>query len=159
VLGLDFAGKTSMLCRLQGPDPEISARSADFVSETITCEGLTLRSWDVGGHRLRHVWRAELECAHGLIFVVDSNDSSRFAEAREELGRLLDDDHLREPALLVWGNKQDLRDALVPDDLARLLGLKRLVGRPWRVQRTCSLTGDGLLDGLEWLGEELSKRS
>lgn len=42
----------------------------------------------------------------GLIFVVDSNDRERMGEAREELTRMLNEDELREAALLVFANKQ-----------------------------------------------------
>ena len=42
----------------------------------------------------------------GLIFVVDSNDRERVAEAREELNRMLNEDELRDAALLVFANKQ-----------------------------------------------------
>ena len=44
----------------------------------------------------------------GLIFVVDSNDRERIAEARDELNRMLAEDELREAVVLVFANKQDL---------------------------------------------------
>lgn len=45
-------------------------------------------------------------CVPGLIFVVDSNDRERITEAREELTRMLNEDELRDAALLVFCNKQ-----------------------------------------------------
>jgi len=42
----------------------------------------------------------------GLIFVVDSNDRERIGEARDELFRMLNEDELRDAALLVFANKQ-----------------------------------------------------
>lgn len=45
-------------------------------------------------------------CVAGLIFVVDSNDRERVGEAREELMRMLNEDELRDAALLVFANKQ-----------------------------------------------------
>ena len=48
----------------------------------------------------------------GLIFVVDSNDKDRIAEAREELQRMLNEDELRDAVLLVFANKQDLPQAM-----------------------------------------------
>ena len=41
-----------------------------------------------------------------LIFVVDSNDRERIGEARDELFRMLNEDELRDAALLVFANKQ-----------------------------------------------------
>ena len=43
-----------------------------------------------------------------MIFVVDSNDRERIAEARDELNRMLAEDELREAVVLVFANKQDL---------------------------------------------------
>ena len=51
--------------------------------------------------------RVSLPCL-GLIFVVDSNDRERVGEAREELFRMLNEDELRDAALLVFANKQVL---------------------------------------------------
>ena len=51
-------------------------------------------------------------CVSGLIFVVDSNDRERVGEAREELMRMLNEDELRDAALLVFANKQVSRGAL-----------------------------------------------
>lgn len=42
----------------------------------------------------------------GLIFVVDSNDRERCAEAAEELKRMLSEDELRDAVVLVFANKQ-----------------------------------------------------
>jgi signal recognition particle receptor subunit beta len=92
-----------------------------------------------------------------LIFVVDSNDRWPLDDAREQLKQLLDSDDLHQAVLLVCANKQDLPGAVAPQDLVKRLSLNRIVGRPWHVQPTCALTGDGLLEGLKWLGEELSK--
>lgn len=38
--------------------------------------------------------------------MVDSNDRERVGEAREELNRMLNEDELRDAALLVFANKQ-----------------------------------------------------
>ena len=53
----------------------------------------------------------------GLIFVVDSNDKDRIAEAREELQRMLNEDELRDAVLLVFANKQDLPQAMQVETL------------------------------------------
>ena len=44
--------------------------------------------------------------APGLIFVIDSNDRERIGEAREELGKMLNEDELRDAVLLCFANKQ-----------------------------------------------------
>lgn len=59
----------------------------------------------------------------GLIFVVDSNDRERVGLAREELHKLLQQDELRDVAVLVLANKSDLPNAMSTDELAHQLGL------------------------------------
>ena len=38
--------------------------------------------------------------------MIDSNDRERIGEAREELGRMLQEDELRDAVLLIFANKQ-----------------------------------------------------
>eukprot|EP00661_Eupelagonemidae_sp_cell13_P002458 gene2458-4209_t len=64
--------------------------------------------WDVagGGDKMRPLWLHYYKNTDGVIFVVDSNDQGRVAQAREELQKLLLDDELRDACLLVFANKQ-----------------------------------------------------
>jgi signal recognition particle receptor subunit beta len=65
----------------------------------------------------------------GLIFVVDSNDRERMAEAKEELAKMLSEDELRESILLVYANKQDLPNAMTPAEVTDKLALNELRGK------------------------------
>uniref|UniRef100_A0A3Q2PE50 ADP-ribosylation factor 1 n=1 Tax=Fundulus heteroclitus TaxID=8078 RepID=A0A3Q2PE50_FUNHE len=91
----------------------------------------------------------------GLIFVVDSNDRERCAEAREELLRMLAEDELRDAVLLLFANKQDLPNAMNAAELTDKLNLHSLRNRNWYIQATCATTGDGLYEGLDWLSNQL----
>jgi GTPase SAR1 family protein len=44
----------------------------------------------------RKSWGLYFQNTQGIIFVVDSNDRERVAEAREELQRMLNEDELRD---------------------------------------------------------------
>ncbi|BHF81412.1 ADP-ribosylation factor, Arf Arf1 [Sparganum proliferum] len=92
----------------------------------------------------------------GLIFVVDSNDHERIDEARDELNRMLSDEGLRETPLLLFANKQDLPNAMQACEVTQRLGLSALQGRQWHVQATCTTSGSGLYEGLDWLTNTLS---
>nr|VZI01088.1 unnamed protein product [Spirometra erinaceieuropaei] len=92
----------------------------------------------------------------GLVFVVDSNDCERIVEVREELQGMLNEDELRDAALLVFANKQDLPNAMPASEITERLGLCALRGRQWYVQATCATSGTGLYDGLDWLSNSLS---
>lgn len=44
----------------------------------------------------------------GLIFVVDSSDTTRLNEARSELHKIINDREMKDALLLVFANKQDI---------------------------------------------------
>ncbi len=95
----------------------------------------------------------------GIIFVVDSNDSrpERIEAASKELHKLLQSDELRDAALLILANKQDLPNALSAAALTDKLGLINIRNRMWYIQPCCGTTSDGLYEGLDWLADVLQK--
>ena len=90
--------------------------------------------------------------------MVDSNDRERIAEARDELNRMLAEDELREAVVLVFANKQDLPQAMSTAEVTDKLGLANMRARDWFIQATCAVTGDGIVDGLEWMANTLKKK-
>lgn len=93
----------------------------------------------------------------GLVFVVDSNDRDRVNEAREELHKMLAEEELRDTILLIFANKQDLPNAMRVTEITDKLGLHKLGSRKWYVQAATATTGDGLIEGMTWLRDALSK--
>ena len=86
-----------------------------------------------------------------IIYVIDSADYMRIQEAKEELFKVLNSPDLKKPVLLVLANKQDLSNVLGTEDITKELELEKLEGYQWYVQRTCAVSGDGLIEGLAWL--------
>jgi len=130
---------------------------AGFNVETVQYRNINFTVWDVGGQdKIRPLWRHYFQNTQGVIFVVDSNDRSRIGEAQNELMRLLKEDELRDAALLVYANKQDLPEALPLPELTDKLALHTLSNRKWYIQSACATTGDGLYEGLDWLSHVLS---
>lgn len=103
------------------------------------------------------MWRHYFQNTQGLIFVVDSNDRERVAEAERELHNMLNEDELRDAAVLVFANKQDLPNAMSAAELTEKLRLSSLHNRSWYIQATCATQGSGLYEGLDWLSKELEK--
>jgi small GTP-binding protein len=159
MLGLDAAGKTTVLYKLKLGEHVTTIPTIGFNVETIEYKGFNMNVWDVGGQdRIRALWRHYFHNTQGLIFVVDSNDIGRVDEARDELHKLLEEDELRDAILLVYANKQDLPNAVKPQELGNRLKLNSITNRAWQVQGTCATTGDGLYEGLDWLGEQINKK-
>jgi small GTP-binding protein len=159
MLGLDAAGKTTVLYRLKLGEHVTTIPTIGFNVETIEYKGFNMNVWDVGGQdRIRLLWRHYYHNTQGLIFVVDANDVGRIDEARDELSKLLEEEELRESILLVYANKQDLPNAMKPSEVGSRLRLNGMTNRAWQVQGTCATTGDGLYEGLDWLGAQISKK-
>ncbi|KAH8082614.1 ADP-ribosylation factor [Filobasidium floriforme] len=159
MVGLDAAGKTTILYKLKLGEIVTTIPTIGFNVETVDYKNISFTVWDVGGQdKIRPLWRHYFQNTQGIIFVVDSNDRDRVAEAREELQRMLSEDELRDALLLVFANKQDLPNAMNAADLTNKLGLPSLQSRQWYIQAACATSGDGLYEGLEWLSLNLRKR-
>ncbi|KAJ3045832.1 ADP-ribosylation factor, Arf Arf6 [Rhizophlyctis rosea] len=154
MLGLDSAGKTTILYKLKLGQSVTTIPTVGFNVESVTYRNIKFNVWDVGGQdKIRPLWRHYFAGTQGLIFVVDSNDPERLDEARVELHRIVSDRDMQDCAILVFANKQDLPRALSPLQVTEALQLPRLQGRLWYVHPSCATTGEGLLDGLQWLSQ------
>jgi len=155
MVGLDAAGKTTILYKLKLGEIVTTIPTIGFNVETVEYKNINFNVWDVGGQdKIRPLWRHYFQNTQGLIFVVDSNDRERVKEARAELEKMLSEDELRDAALLVFANKQDLPNAMSVAELTDKLGLHALK-RKWFIQAACATTGDGLYEGLDWLSNSL----
>ena len=158
MLGLDAAGKTTILYKLKLGEVVSSVPTIGFNVETVEYKNIKFTVWDVGGQdKIRLLWRHYFQNTQGLIFVVDSSDKERVELAKEELHRMLGEEELRDAVLLVFANKQDLGVMSVAE-VTEKLGLHTLRGRDWYIQGTCAMTGDGLYDGLDWLSKVVAKK-
>jgi ADP-ribosylation factor protein 1 len=127
-----------------------------FNVETLTpLRGVTFTVWDIGGQKkIRDLWRYYFQNTDGLIFVVDSVDTSRLEEAREELMSMLNDDSMRCVPVVVIANKQDLPNALTVADIINKLNLNDFPhSNKWFVQGACAVTGDGIWESIKQLAD------
>jgi ADP-ribosylation factor protein 1 len=157
MVGLDAAGKTTILYKLKLGEIVTTIPTIGFNVETVEYKNISFTVWDVGGQdKIRPLWRHYYQNTQGLIFVVDSNDRERIQEAADELQKMLSEDELRDAVLLVFANKQDLPNAMPVAELQEKLGLSSLRYRKWYIQSTCATTGDGLYEGLDWLSTNVA---
>jgi len=161
MLGLDAAGKTTLLYCLKLGGIQHTIPTIGFNVETIEFKNLKFTIWDVGGQsKLFPLWRHYYTECQALIFVIDSNDTDidRIELARKELHQLMQEDELRDALLLVFVNKQDLPRAMSVSEVAQRLELHRFRKNPWYAQGCCAKSGQGLYEGLDWLGTALSQK-
>eukprot|EP00362_Geleiidae_sp_MMETSP1317_P001136 CAMPEP_0201281422 /NCGR_PEP_ID=MMETSP1317-20130820/2708_1 /ASSEMBLY_ACC=CAM_ASM_000770 /TAXON_ID=187299 /ORGANISM="Undescribed Undescribed, Strain Undescribed" /LENGTH=136 /DNA_ID=CAMNT_0047591173 /DNA_START=19 /DNA_END=425 /DNA_ORIENTATION=+ len=113
MVGLDAAGKTTILYKLKLGEVVTTIPTIGFNVENVEYKNISFTVWDVGGQdKIRPLWRYYYQNTQGLIFVVDSNDRERTEDAKDELLRMLQEDELRNSVVLVFANKQDLPNAM-----------------------------------------------
>eukprot|EP01125_Pyxidicula_operculata_P006033 TRINITY_DN210_c0_g1_i2.p1 TRINITY_DN210_c0_g1~~TRINITY_DN210_c0_g1_i2.p1 ORF type:complete len:180 (-),score=41.15 TRINITY_DN210_c0_g1_i2:135-674(-) len=159
MVGLDAAGKTTVLYKLKLGEIVTTIPTIGFNVETVQYKNINFTVWDVGGQdKIRPLWRHYYQNTQGLIYVVDSNDRARVDEAALELQKVLREDELRDAVVLVLANKQDLPNAMSVAEVTDKLGLHSLRSRQWYIQATCATSGDGLYEGLDWLSNALKNK-
>jgi signal recognition particle receptor subunit beta len=106
--------------------------------------------------KIRSLWSHYYVGTQAIIFVIDSSDLDRLDgdmdgdNAKAELHRLAAEETLKDAILLVLANKQDMDNALTPQEIEERLELNKL-SKKYKVQGTSGLNGDGIEDALEWL--------
>ena len=95
ILGLDGAGKTTIMERIQGKEnsttvPTIGYNYADLELKTWSMNNVTLKAWDLSGQKkMRKVWKYYYDSTWGVIFVIDWTDTDRLEVVRDELHFIL----------------------------------------------------------------------
>jgi small GTP-binding protein len=160
IVGLDFAGKTTILYRLQlNQHVAQIAPTIAFNLETVEVGNLKLQIWDLGGqHQLRPYWRLYFKETAGVVFVIDSADRKRIGLCSDELTKLLREEELTGVPLIVLANKQDLPDAMRPEEIGQQLALSEIKDRAWTIVPTSATDGRGIREGFDWLSDRIETK-
>lgn len=146
LMGLDSAGKSTLLARLLTGQVMETSPTIGFNVGTLDLDKKTsLTVWDVGGQsNMRPNWRYYLDDCQALVFVVDSSDRGRMAEAQKALRKVLSDEKLRGVPLMVLANKKDLPNSMTIREVSTHLDLPAYSDRRWEIQACSALKGLGL---------------
>lgn len=165
VIGLDSAGKTSLLYRLKLKEFVETIPTKGFNTEKIkvavgASRAITFQVWDVGGQeKLRPLWKSYTRRTDGLVFVVDSAELERMEEAKVELHKITRTSENQGVPVLILANKQDLDSALSAGEVEKLLAVHELsVHTLHHVQSCSAMDGQGVQQGLERLYDMILKR-
>lgn len=158
VLGLNNAGKTSVLYsilfgKLVPTQPTLGSNVEEF-----SYRNLKFIAWDLGGQELlRHSWSLFYANTDAVIVVVDSADPSGFPVLKAEIAKLLQHPDLEQACILVFANKQDVEGALPPTEVATALGLAEVVTKhQWTIVGCSAKEQTGLNEGLGWVSDRLT---
>ena len=164
ILGLDNAGKTTLLRKACGEETDHVEPTLGFNIKTLLYQNMyNLNLWDVGGQRsIRAYWKNYFEKTDGLIWVIDSTDKTRLDICHNELNNLLQQERLAGASLLIFANKQDVPGALSEDEISKILNLstnnERMENRHWKIIPCSAITGDGVVTGFDWIVNDISSR-
>ncbi|OMJ94177.1 hypothetical protein SteCoe_2658 [Stentor coeruleus] len=159
MLGLESSGKTTILYKLHLGEVIATCPTVGFNIETIKYKKLNLSIMDISGDmRYRVFWATYYQNSHGLIFVIDAEDRDKIETARDELYRVLEHNSVKNTPILVLANKQDLLGAMSAMEVLEKLQLFKIKDRPWHLQATCALSGEGLSQGLNRLVQMINNK-
>ena len=185
VLGLDSAGKSSVVGRWLGGPPDapvaptlgfeikslvvgVAARASSTNDDADDADDddhhrteektpITMHLWDVGGQEtIRAYWRNHFEATDAVVWVVDSTDEARMELCTRALADVLGEERVAGAPLLVLANKRDLPRALPMDDIIQRF-------EPHKTHAFCvvpcsAVSGQGLDEGLAWLAQQMAAR-
>ncbi|CAL5229243.1 g12530 [Coccomyxa viridis] len=158
-VGLDNAGKTTIVKKIAGLDISQVSPTLGFQIHSLQFRGIRLNIWDIGGQAtLRPYWQNYYERTGALLWVVDSSDVGRLEICRDELHGLLKEEKLVGATLLILANKQDLQGALPASEIKKVLELDSCGRRHWRILGCSAVTGSGLLESFDWLLSDVQGR-
>ncbi len=161
MIGLDAAGKTTILFKLKLGEVVQTIPTIGFNIETVQYKNIIFDVWDTGGgEKLRPLWRHYYEGTNAGIFVFDSQDryEERWREAAEMLHQFSSDIEKYGIPLLIFANKQDDKEALSIEEIKEILHPNDLKQKNWYIQLCSAKTGEGLLEGLDWIGNIVCPR-
>jgi len=162
-LGLDNAGKTTLLHMLKDNRMGQHVPTLHPTAEELTMGGMKFTTFDLGGHRqARRVWRQYFPAVDGIVFIIDVADTQRLQESKTEFDSLLADEQLQTAPILILGNKIDVPEAVSEDYIRQMFGLcglttgktataKDINARPVELFMTSVLKRQGYGEGFRWL--------
>jgi len=162
-LGLDNAGKTTLLHMLKYGRVSVHSPTTQPQCEEIVLNGLTLRAHDLGGHSAaRRIWKTYFLSVDAVVFMIDASDMKRFDDVKTELTDMFYSDSLAGVPFLILGNKTDRVGAVTEKELKQYFSLEDACTgkakttitskrRPLEVFMISLWRNTGYVEGFQWL--------
>mmetsp|Transcript_33686 Transcript_33686/g.73553 ORF Transcript_33686/g.73553 Transcript_33686/m.73553 type:complete len:319 (-) Transcript_33686:280-1236(-) len=162
LVGLDNAGKSTLLANLRGVAQDNVTPTWGFNSESLMDGKVKMDIYDLGGGKnIRKIWERYYAEVHGAVYVIDAADKERLEEAKNELLQMLRDAHVSGKPVLIFANKQDLPAALGAADIAAALDLSSIEKTRYQIVPCTARTPEGAQDdpalrkGVKWLIQQI----
>ena len=156
ILGMQNAGKTTILYRLSLGTLVKTTPTIGSNVEELTYNNVKFQAWDLGGQEsIRSVWDVYYMNTDAIVYVIDSQDDEYFEESKSQFHKLLKHPTLKNATILIFANKQDLPRAKNINKLIQDYEFDKIKSHVWHIQPCSALKGEGLITGIKWLSEQL----
>ena len=159
-IGLDGAGKTSIITKLKGL--ESGERFEIFPTAFLNCARITLNNKkfnciEVSGlKRYRKVWKNFYNEVDGIIFVIDGTDVGRMHLIKSLITDLDNNLEKNIPDVFMV-NKQDVVDkSLNVEQVKNIIEIDRMATDfNWHIVKSVSYTGEGINEAFDYIQTEI----
>ena len=159
ILGIQNAGKTTILYRLSIGQLVKTTPTIGSNVEEISYNNVKLQAWDLGGQEsTRSIWDVYFVNTDAIIYVVDSHDET-YDDSKTQFYKLLKNEALKNAVILIYANKQDLPGAKNVGEIVQIYELDTIKNHIWHIQPCSAQTGEGLITGMKWLSDQLVFKS
>ena len=159
ILGIQNAGKTTILYRLSIGEFVNTTPTIGSNVEEISYNNVKLQAWDLGGQEsTRSVWDVYFVNTDAIIYVIDTHDET-YDDSKTQFYKLLSNETLKNAVILIYANKQDLPGAKSVAEIIQIYELDTIKEHIWHIQPCSAQTGEGLITGMKWLSDQLVFRS
>ena len=121
----------------------------------------SLISFDMyNNEKIRKIYSQYLTFTNGIVFVIDSADSERLEESFKELRFLINKTETQDKPLLIFANKQDLKDSISPNEMIKKYKLDDICNniRKWKIQGCSATYIIGIIEGLDWITKLIDEK-
>ena len=159
ILGIQNAGKTTILYRLSLGQLVTTTPTIGSNVEEISYNNVKLQAWDLGGQQsTRSVWDVYFVNTDAIIYVIDTHDET-YDDSKTQFYKLLSNEALKNAVILIYANKQDLPGAKSVAEIIQIYELDTIKDHIWHIQPCSAQTGEGLITGMKWLSDQLVFKS
>ena len=159
ILGVQNAGKTTILYRLSIGQLVKTTPTIGSNVEEISYNNVKLQAWDLGGQEsTRSIWNVYYVNTDAVVYVIDTHDEN-YDDSKTQFYKLLENETLKNAVILIYANKQDLPGAKSVADIIRIYELDTIKDHIWHIQACSAQTGEGLITGMKWLSDQLVFKS
>ena len=126
-----------------------------LVNHRLEFRKFSIFSSNIAKWKARFIWNAYWAEAKAVVFIINSQDEQAVEDVKYEIDYLLEFEPLKDAVILIFANKQDLKDVLTVQEISEILDINSIKNRTLKIQPWSTITLDGIYEGFDWLSKSL----